>query len=103
MVGDMNVHNERWLKFSKGDSPEGLELECVWAAHGLKQHVKSPSRGEYLLDFVLSDLGSQLRCTVHPRVLESDHRCIITDIDISIVVPYIRTSAETVQSNVDAA
>ena len=58
----------------------------MWAAHGLKQHVKSPSRGEYLLDFVLSDLGSQLRCTIHPNVLESDHWCIIADIDISIAV-----------------
>ena len=86
MVGDMNVHNERLLKFSNGESPEGRELERVCAAHGLKQHVKSPSRGEYLLDLVLSDLGSQLRCTVHPRVLESDHLCELADIDICIAV-----------------
>ena len=85
-MGDMNVHNERWLKFSKGESPEGLELESVCAAHGLKQHVKSATRGEYLLDLVLSDLGQQIRCSVHPRVLESDHRCVIANIDISIAV-----------------
>ena len=48
--------------------------------------MKSPSRGEYLLDLVLSDLGSQLRCTVHPGVLESDHLCEIADIDICIAV-----------------
>ena len=86
IVGDMNVHNERWLKFSKGESPEGLELESVCAAHGLKQHVKSATRGEYLLDLVLSDLGQQIRCSVHPGVLESDHRCVIANIDISIAV-----------------
>ena len=86
IVGDMNVHNERWLKFSKGESPEGLELESVCAAHGLKQHVKSATRDEYLLDLVLSDLGEQIRCSVHPGVLESDHRCVIANIDISIAV-----------------
>ena len=41
MVGDMNVHNERWLQFSSGESLEGFELERVCAAHSLKQHVKS--------------------------------------------------------------
>ncbi len=92
VVGDMNVHNEQWLKHSNGDSKEGLELESVCAAHGLKQHVKEPTRGDHLLDLVLSDLGTCIRCSVHPGVLESDHRCVISDIDISIpaLVPSTR-------------
>ena len=84
IVGDMNVHSVRWLRFSSGESPEGLLLESVCASQGLKQHVKSPSRGEYLLDLVLSDLRSQLRCTVNPGVLESDHCCVTAHVDISI-------------------
>ena len=84
IIGDMNVHSERWLRFSNGESPEGLLLESVCSSQGLKQHVKSPSRGEYLLDLVLSDLGSQVRCTVHPGVLDSDHRCVLAQVDISI-------------------
>ena len=48
--------------------------------------MKSPSRGEYLLDLVLADLGSQIKCTVHPGVLESDHRCVVADVNISIAL-----------------
>ena len=32
----------------------------------------------------MSDLGSQVRCTVHPGVLDSDHRCVLAQVDISI-------------------
>ena len=41
IIGDMNVHSERWLRFSNGESPEGLLLESVFSSQGLKQHVKS--------------------------------------------------------------
>ena len=84
IVGDMNVHNAQWLQFSRGETPEGLELEAVCASQGLKQHVKEATRGDYLLDLVLSDLGSCLRCSVHPGILDKDHRSVICHIDISI-------------------
>ena len=83
IVGDMNVHNEGWLQFSRGESPEGRELELVCASHGLKQYVKEATRGNYLLYLFLSDLGSCLRCSVHPRILESDHRCVLCHVSIS--------------------
>ena len=44
-VGDFNVHNKSWLRFSYADSPEGTELESVCCALGLRQHVKEPTRG----------------------------------------------------------
>ena len=84
IVGDMNVHNEEWLQFSRGESPEGRELETVCSSHGLKQCVKEATRGNYLLDLVLSDLGSCLRCAVHPGILDKDHRCVLCYVSISI-------------------
>ena len=84
IVGDMNVHNEEWLQFSRGESPEGRELETVCSSHGLKQCVKEATRGNYLLDLVLSDLGSCLRCAVHPGILDKDHRCVLCCVSISI-------------------
>ena len=84
IVGDMNVHNKDWLQFSSGISPEGLKLENVCAAHGLKQFVKEATRGEYLLDLVLSDLGSCLQSSVHNGILEKDHRCVLCQVNISI-------------------
>lgn len=86
IVGDMNVHSEQWLVLSDGESPEGTELETVCAAHGMKQCVKQPTRGDNLSDLVLSDLGSGERCSVHLGILDKDHRSVIAEVDICIVV-----------------
>ena len=84
ILGDMNVHNADWLAYSNGSSPEGRELEAVSAAHGLAQCVELPSRGEYLLDLVLSDFPQHIECDVVPGVLEHDHRAVIASVDITI-------------------
>ena len=62
VVGDMNVHNKEWLRCSNRTSADGLELEPVCCKHGMKQHVKGPTRGAYLLDLVLLSLESGLVC-----------------------------------------
>ena len=90
------MHNDEWLQFSRGESPEGRELELVCASHGLKQHVKEATRGNYLLDLVLSDLESCLRCSVHPGILDKDHRCVLCYVGISI-----RTSPAAVRTTFD--
>ena len=83
-MGDLTVHNAQWLQHSRGETLEGLELEAVCASQGLKHYVKEATRGDYLLDLVLSDLGSCLRCSVHPGIIEKDHRSVLCHIDISI-------------------
>ena len=83
-VGDFNVHNAEWLRFSNGNSPEGTELEHVCTARGLKQHVKKPTRGAYLLDLVLSNFASGIRCKVIPGVRDDDHDAVLASISISI-------------------
>ncbi len=57
VVGDMNVHNVEWLAYSNGTKPEGRELENVCSETGLVQLVPGPTRGDHLLDLVLSDFG----------------------------------------------
>ena len=84
IVGDMNVHNEHWLTFSNGMSPEGRELEQICASHGLKQRVKHPTRGEHLLDLVLTDVIGQVKCEVVPGVLDKDHSATIATFNITI-------------------
>ena len=46
-LGDFNVHNGEWLRFSDGTSLEGRELEHVCNEPGLKQQVRSPTRGRH--------------------------------------------------------
>ena len=84
IVGDFNVHNVEWLRYSNGHSLEGTELEQACSLRGLKQHVKGPTRGEYLLDLVLSNFASGVRCKVLPGVRDDDHDGVLASISVSI-------------------
>ena len=75
VLGDLNVHEVSWLRYSSGTSIEGRELHGVCAAHGFEEHVRKPTRGEYLLDLVLSDLGSAVKAKVIPGI--ADHCAIL--------------------------
>ena len=46
IIGDMNVHNPRWLRFSNKNTPEGTLLYETVAEEGLEQIVKEPTRNE---------------------------------------------------------
>ena len=84
IMGDMNVHNAEWLKHSNGNSVEGRELETVCCTHGLTQHVKEPTRGLHLLDLVMSNFSSGIRCKVVPGVRDDDHDGVLTTVNIAI-------------------
>ena len=42
VVGDVNVHSARWLRFWSGESPEGSALRDVCYRSGFQQIVKAP-------------------------------------------------------------
>ena len=83
-VGDFNVHNPEWLRFSNRPSPEGSQLESVCCSLGLKQHVKEPTRGNHLLDLVLSNFVSGVTCKVTPGIKEDDHDGVLAIVKVSI-------------------
>ena len=93
-MGDLNCHNQDWLRFSNRNSPEGKELEATCCEHGLRQLVTKPTRGAYMLDLVLSDLTSGIRCRVVPGIHGNDHDAVITIVNIEI------PAAEPVQRQV---
>ena len=84
VVGDMNVHNPEWLRWSNGSTREGTELEGVCAANGLSQQVQGPTRGNHLLDLVLTDFGSGIRTTITPGIHDNDHRGTLTKVNVSV-------------------
>ena len=55
-MGDLNIHHKKWLRFSAGDSAESEALRDFSDSVGLKQMIKQPTRGEYFLDLLLTDL-----------------------------------------------
>jgi len=74
IVGDMNVHQRRWLHFSAQDSVEGRVLWDRCRDHGLLQMVKEPTRGDHLLDLVLTDIHG-MTCEVLPPI--ADHKLVL--------------------------
>ncbi len=81
LVGDMNVHEERWLRHSDGTSPEGRLLRDISCSHGWEERVRKPTRGQYLLDLVLTDLGTEVQTKVMKSI--SDHEAVLGTLEFS--------------------
>lgn len=78
LAGDLNVHHEDWLGSTK-TTPAGEAAEELCALHCLSQHVTEPTRGENLLDLVLSDLPEDAVTTeVKDPLSSSDHASVLT-------------------------
>ena len=76
LVGDVNCHHARWLYFSAGVSTEGRALHRTCMNFGLREIVRQPTRGKYLLDVILTDLGE---ATTSVKVLPAiaDHNVVL--------------------------
>ena len=81
-MGDLNVHEINWLKYSEGSNLEGRELLAFANIAGLVERVSKPTRGPNLLDLVLSDLGTELQCKVFPGI--SDHDAVVGTVNFNI-------------------
>ena len=81
VLGDLNVHSIRWLTHSARESVEGRLLRDTSDRLGLKQIVKEHTRGEYLLDLVLTDV---LDCTARPCAAVADHKGVMTQVRFKI-------------------
>jgi hypothetical protein len=79
--GDMNIHHRRWLKRSARNSAEGEELHRFCLDSGTQQLVREATRGEYLLDLVLSDVEG-VRCTVLPKI--ADHGRVLAQFKLTV-------------------
>ena len=82
LVGDVNVHHKRWLKHSHSNTELGERLWETCRDLGLKQLVSKPTRGEYLLDVVLTDVPNLCKTEVLPEI--SDHRVVNIDLDVGV-------------------
>ena len=88
ILGDMNVHHETWLKHSsQGNTPEGAALYSFCLENGFKEKVKQPTRGENLLDLVLTDLDRSVVCQVLPKV--EDHAAVLATVAFTVPAEYM--------------
>ena len=55
--------------------------------NGMNQYVKESTRGLYLLDLVLSDLGQSLAVSVLPQIADHNRVRINVDMGVPVAVP----------------
>jgi len=73
LLGDVNVHHVQWLRHSRETTAGGKRMRLAAAQMGLKQIVNQPTRGQHLLDLVLTDVpGATTR--VLPKI--ADHSVV---------------------------
>ena len=77
ITGDLNIHHQRWLKYSRENSIIGAEMKTLCDFHGLTQLVKEPTRKEYLLDLAITDIGGS---TVKVLPCIADHNALLVKI-----------------------
>ena len=81
VLGDFNVQSVRWLRHSARESIEGRTLFEMSCKLGFKQLVKEPTRGEYLLDLLLTDLED---CAAKPWHVVADHKRVLTRVNFKV-------------------
>ena len=91
VVGDLNVYNKKWLRFSPEDRAEGKRMQAVAQEAGLKQLVRAPTHGRYLLDLALSDTPDS-KATVLPEI--ADHGAVL--VTTKMTVPKSQAQQRTV-------
>lgn len=74
LIRDANLHNLQWSTYWKGNSIEGNALYSFCCSHGMSQCVKEPTRESYLLDLVMTDVGSHLKVSIGDGL--ADHRLV---------------------------
>jgi len=92
VAGDFNVHNRLWLGSNK-TTLAGEFAEDVCNLHGLTQHVSQPTRGDNILDLIMSDFPSNVKVSSQPPLGCSDHITLIADFPTlpSVETPTSRT------------
>ena len=83
IAGDLNIHHKKWLRYSNADTTMGMELKTFCDFHGFFQIVREPTRKEYLLDLVITDIP-KAAVSVLPCI--ADHNAILIKLPLPEVL-----------------
>ena len=81
LVGDLNVWHKKWLRFSPKNTSEGELLMHICSKYGLVETVRQPTRGDNLLDLVLTNAPQDTATKVTPKL--ADHQGVLA----TVIVP----------------
>ena len=77
------MHHKKWLRHSDRNSDEGERLQAFCGENGLRQCVQEPTRGNNLLDLVLTDMPELTTVKVLPAL--ADHRMVLTTLKLPLL------------------
>jgi len=77
IAGDLNVHHQRWLRYSNSNTVVGSDLKILCDNFGIMQLVREPTRGDYLLDLFLTDMAG---CNVKVDSIIADHKGVLAKV-----------------------
>jgi len=80
VIGDLNIHHMRWLRFSNDNTAAGAQLKRICDEADLHQLVREPTREQYLLDLCLSDVDGA-KVEVLPKI--ADHKALLVTLRCS--------------------
>ena len=83
MIGDLNIHHKKWLRYSNADTTMGTELKTFCDFHGFFQIVREPTRKEYLLDLAITDIPKST-ATVLPLI--AGHNVVLVKLPLPEVL-----------------
>ena len=83
-VGNFCAHNTDWLQFSHITTAECREMENICCTNCFRQHVREPTRGDYLLDLVLFSFAFGVIVKVIPGIYDNNHQAVIVRILVHI-------------------
>ena len=80
LIGDMNIHHNKWLRFSNNNTPVGDRLLQLSLSHNLHEYVRNPPRGDYLLDLA----PCSVLCAVKTKMMLNivDHNAVMITLNI---------------------
>ena len=81
LVGDFNVHHTDWLGSSVTDAAGRRTLQLANSL-GLLQIVEEPTRGDQILDLVMTDLSAT--STTYANLGTSDHNPVLVCLDVPV-------------------
>lgn len=81
VLGDLNVHHAKWLRYSARNSRDGEVLRNTCVDYNLVQLVRKPTRGDYLLDLVMTNLENA-HAVVQPSIC--DHAVVTASFKFNV-------------------
>ena len=81
VIGDMNIHHKKWLRHSAGNTAEGQELQDICTQYNLVEKVQAPTRGQHLLDLVLTSMPDHTTAKLLPQIADHNGVLIQTRVD----------------------